>query len=94
MTTLSKFEGFPATRLVDLRHELTALIKQHLYGGGSKPEGRAALYTRNELDDFVFNIFNMTDNMLVTGSVDDLRPLKCGIILGTYSELLNILDDY
>ena len=63
----------------------------HLYGGGSKPEGRAALYTRNELDDFVFN---MTDNMLVTGSVDDLRPLKCGIILGTYSELLNILDDY
>ena len=30
----------------------------------------------------------------MTGSVDDLRPLKRGIILGTYSELLNILDDY
>jgi hypothetical protein len=91
MTTPSKFEGVHASRLVDTRHELTALIKQNLYGGGSKPEGQAALIARNHLDDFVFNT---TDNMLVTGSVDDLRPLKRGIILETYSELLTILDDY
>ncbi len=32
--------------------------------------------------------------MLVTGSVDDLRPLKRGIILETYGELLEILNDY
>jgi hypothetical protein len=88
---INKFEGVPGSRLVDLRHELTALIKQNLYGGGSKPEGQAALIARNMLDDFVFNT---TDNMLVTGSVDDLRPLKRGIILETYGELLEILNDY
>ena len=91
MTTPSKFEGVPASRLVEVRHELTALIDQNLYGGGSKPEGQAALIARNRLDDFVFN---MTDNILVTGSVDDLRPLKRRIILETYSELLDILDRY
>ena len=36
----------------------------------------------------------MTNNTLVTGSVDDLRPLKGGIILENYGELLKILDDY
>jgi hypothetical protein len=46
---------------------------------------------RNRLDDFVFDT---TDDMLVKGSVDDLRPLKRGIILETYSELLDILDHY
>jgi hypothetical protein len=76
---------------VDLRHELTALIKQNLYGGGSKTEGRAALITRNQLDDFVFRA---TDDMLVKGKSDDLVPLKRAIILETYSEMLAILDDY
>jgi hypothetical protein len=86
--TPSDLAGVPASRLVDIRHELTALIKQNLYGGGSKTEGRAALIARNSFDD---SIFNMTDEMR---SVDDLRPLKRGIILETYSELLDILDDY
>jgi hypothetical protein len=91
MTTPSEFEGVPVSRLADVRHKLTALIKENLYGGGSKSEGQAALIARNHLDDFVFDT---TDDMLVTGSVDDLRPLKRGIILETYEELLNILDDY
>jgi hypothetical protein len=91
MTTPSEFEGVPISRLVDTRHELTALIKQNLYGGGSKPEGQAALIARNHLDDFVFRT---TDDMLVKGKSGDLAPLKQAIILETYSELLAILDDY
>ncbi len=91
MTTPSEFEGVPISRLVDTRHELTALIKQNLYGGGSKPEGQAALIARNHLDDFVFRT---TDDMLVKGKSGDLAPLKRAIILETYSELLAILDDY
>jgi hypothetical protein len=91
MTPPSEFEGVPVSRLVDVRHKLTALIKQNLYGGGSKPEGHAALIARNGLDDFVFST---TDNMLVAGSTDDLRPLKRAIILETYGELLDILNDY
>lgn len=91
MTTPSEFEGVPVSRLVDLRHELTALIKENLYGGGSKPEGRAALFARNSLDDFVFR---MTDKMLTKGNVADLAPLRRAIILETYAELLAILDDY
>jgi hypothetical protein len=87
----SELAGVPVSRLVDLRHELTALIKQNLYGGGSKPEGQAALIARNSFDE---SIFGMTDNDLMTGSVDNLRPLKRGIILETYGELLEILDDY
>ena len=91
MTTPSEFEGVPISRLVDLRHELTALIKQNLYGEGSKPEGQAAVITRNHLDDFVFGA---TDDMLVKGKSADLVPLKRAIILETYAELLAILDDY
>jgi len=91
MTTPSEFKEVPISRLVDLRHELTALIKQNLYGGGSKPEGQAALITRNRLDDFVFD---MTDDVLVKGKLADLAPIKRGIILETYAELLTILDDY
>ncbi len=90
-TTPSEFEGVPISRLIEARQELTLLIKQNLYGGGSKPEGQAALIARNSLDEF---IFEMTNNTLVTGSVDDLRPLQGGIILETYGELLEILDDY
>ena len=90
-TTPSECDGVPISRLVDTRHKLTELIKQNLYGGGSKPEGQAALIARNSLDEF---IFGMTDNAFITGSADDLRPLKRGIILETYGELLEILDDY
>jgi hypothetical protein len=91
MTTPSEFEGVHVSRLIDVRHELTALIKQNLYGGGSKPEGQAALFARNRLDDFVFD---MTADKLVKGDVADLAPLKRAIILETYAELLDILDDY
>jgi hypothetical protein len=90
-TMPSEFGGVPVSRLVDTRHELTALIKQNLYGGGSKSEGQAALIARNSLDDFVFR---MTDDMLVKGKSADLAPLKRAIILETYSELLSILEDY
>lgn len=31
--------GVPVARLIDARHELTALIKSELYGGGDKLEG-------------------------------------------------------
>jgi hypothetical protein len=58
-----------------MRHELTALIKQNLYGGGSKDEGRAALIARNQLDDFVFHT---TDDMIARGNVADLVPPKAG----------------
>jgi hypothetical protein len=91
MTTPSEFEGVPVSCLIDLRHELTALIKKNLYGGGSKPEGQAALFARNSLDDFVFD---MTADKLVKGDVADLVPLKRAIILETYVELVAILDDY
>jgi len=86
-----EFEGVPVSRLVDTRHELTALIKQNLYGRGSKREGQAALIARNRLDDFVFR---MTDDMLTKGKSADLAPLKRAIILETFAELLTILDDY
>jgi hypothetical protein len=91
MTAPSEFEGVPVARLIDVRHGLTALIKQNLYGGGSKPEGQAALIARNRLDEFVFG---MTDDKIVRGKLADLAPLKRAIILETYGELLNILDDY
>jgi len=71
--------------------ELTALIKQNLYGRGSKDEGRAALVARNRLDDFVFHT---ADDTIPRGNVADLVPLKRAIILETYTELLGILDDY
>ncbi|WP_036051748.1 hypothetical protein [Bradyrhizobium sp. Tv2a-2] len=90
-TMPSEFEGVPVSRLVDMRHELTALIKQNLYGGGSKSEGQAAVIARNTLDDFVFR---MTDDMFVKGKSADLAPLKRAIVLETYSELLAILEDY
>jgi hypothetical protein len=90
-TTPQEFEGVPVSSLIDTRHELTALIKENLYGGGSKPEGQAALIARNSLDKFVFR---MTDDMLAKGKLADLAPLKRAIILETYSELLDILTDY
>jgi hypothetical protein len=91
MTTPPDFKGVPVSDLIDLRDKLTALIKKNLYGGGSKTEGQAALLARDQLDDFVFG---MTDDVLVTGKLADLVPLKRAIILETYTELLAILDDY
>ena len=91
MTTPPDFKEVPISRLIDMRHELTALIKQNLYGGGSKPEGQAALFARNRLDDFVFQ---MTDDMLAKGNVANLIPLKRAIIIETHTEWLEILDDY
>lgn len=86
-----EFEGIPISRLINSRHELTALIKQNLYGKGSKDEGRAALMVRNRLDEFVFNA---TDNSFSRGKSADLVPLKQAIIIETYLELLGILKDY
>jgi hypothetical protein len=91
MAIPSEFEGVPISRLIDIRHELTALIKQNLYGKGSKDEGRAALLARNKLDEFVFNA---TDDIFTRGNSADLVPLKRAIMLETYTELLNILGDY
>jgi hypothetical protein len=84
-------EGVPISGLVEMRHRLTALIEQNLYGAGSRPEGRAALIARNHLDDFVFRI---TNDDVAKGDVADLVPLKQAIILETYTELLKFLDDY
>jgi hypothetical protein len=91
MTTTSEFEGVPISRVIDARHELTALIKQNLYGGGSKSEGRAALIARNRLDDF---LSNMSPDTILKGDVAGLVFLKRAIILETYAELVVILDDY
>jgi hypothetical protein len=91
ITSSPELEGVPASHLIDTRHKLTALIKQNLYGGGSKNEGRAALIARNGLDDF---IFQKAGDALVRGNVADLVPLKRAIILETYAELLEILEDY
>jgi hypothetical protein len=92
MTTPSEVEGDHVSHIADARHKLTALIKENLYGGGSKPEGRAALIARNRLDNDL--VFKAPPHVLVKGTLDDLRPFKRAIILETYGELLNILDDY
>lgn len=91
MTVPSEFEGIPISRLIDARHELTALIKRNLYGKGSKDEGRAALIARNRLDEFVFDA---TDDKFARGKAADLAPLKKAIIIETHLELLGILKDY
>ena len=91
MTIPPEFDGVPISRLIDTRHKLTALIKQNLYGRGSKDEGRAALIARNKLDEFVFDA---TDEHFTRGNSADLAPLKRAIILETYTELLDLLSDY
>jgi len=82
--------GVPVSRLIDTRHKLTALIKGSLDGTETKEEGRAALIARNAIDEFVFHT---TDDMLVKGIVSDLVPLKRAIILETFAELLDILEN-
>ena len=81
--------GVPVSRVVDLRHQLTALIKSELYGGGSKTEGRAALMARQRLDEF---FFRTEQSQFAQGRVTDLAPLKRGIILETLAELVDLLD--
>jgi len=39
-------------------------------------------------------VFDATDDDLTKGNSDNLLPLKQAIILETYSELLDILDNY
>jgi hypothetical protein len=91
MKTPPELEGVPISRLIDTRHELTALIKQNLYGGGSKDEGRAALIARHALDK---GIFRMTQEDLASGDIAGLASLQRAIIIETYTELLDILSDY
>ena len=79
------------SQVLDVRDKLTVLIKQNLYGRGSKPEGQAALITRNLLDDY---LFRLTVDTLVEGTVAGLVSLKRAIIIERYAELCHILDDY
>ena len=81
--------GIPTSRLVDLRHELTALINSELYGGGNKIEGRAALMARRSLDEF---IFHTKQSQLVRGNVADIETYKRAVILTTLGEQATLLD--
>jgi hypothetical protein len=81
--------GVPLSRLIDTRHELTALIKSELYGGGNKMEGRAALTARQKLDEF---FFHTEQSQLTQGNVADLDVLKSAIILETLGEQVDLLD--
>ena len=81
--------GVPLARLVDARHELTALIKSELHGGGNKTEGRAALIARRHLDEF---FFHTEQSHLVRGNVADIEGLKRAIILETLYEQVTLLD--
>ncbi len=81
--------GVPASYLIDLRHELTALIKSELYAGGNKMEGRAALIARRGLDEF---FFHTKQSQLTRGNVADLGALKRAIILETLAEQVTLLE--
>ena len=81
--------GVPLSHLIDIRHELTALIKSELYGGGNKMEGRAALIARQKLDEF---LFHTEQHHLARGNVVDLDVLKRGIILTTLAEQVELLE--
>ena len=81
--------GVPVSRLIDLRHELTALIRSERYGGGNKIEGRAALIVRRGLDEF---FFQTQQSQLVRGNVADLDVLKKAIILETLGEQVDLLE--
>lgn len=81
--------GLPLSRLIDIRGELTALIKSELYGGGNKMEGRAALIARRTLDEFFFHTQQLN---VVPGNVADLDVLRSAIILETLAEQVELLD--
>ena len=82
--------SIPISRLIDVRHQLTALIKSELYGGGNKNEGRAALAARRGLDEF---FFHTEQSQLTRGKVADLDTLKRAIILTTLAEQVTLLDE-
>ena len=82
-------DSVPDSRLIDIRHKLTANIKFNLYGGGDRKEGRGALQARNSFDNFIFKA-KQTD--LVRGQIEETIVLKRAIILETFTELLEILD--
>jgi hypothetical protein len=48
------------------------------------------LIARNGIDEFVLH---MTDDMIVKGNISDLVTLKRAIILSTFAELLDILEN-
>lgn len=81
--------GVAFARLIGFRHELTALIKSELYGGGDKEEGRAALIARQSLDEFVFHC---KQSQLAQGHVAELDSLKMAIILETLLEQTALLE--
>lgn len=81
--------GVPLSRLIDIRHQLTALIKSELYGDGNKLEGRAALIARRGLDEF---FFHTEQSQLTRGNVADLETLKSAIILHTLAEQVTLLE--
>ena len=81
--------GVHVSRLIDLRHELTALITSELYGGGNKTDGRAALIARQHLDEF---FFHTEPFQLTRGNVSDLDVLKSAIILETLDEQVTLLE--
>jgi hypothetical protein len=78
--------GVPLSRMIDVRHELTALIESELYGGGDKTEGRAALTARQGLDEFFFH----TEPLGATAADHDV--LKSAIILTTLAEQAILLE--
>lgn len=88
---MSEVEDVSISLLMDARQEFTRLIKENLYGGGLKSEGRAALIARNALDE---RLFAMRNNELMKGKATDLIKIKNAIVLERYSELLVILEDY
>jgi hypothetical protein len=80
--------GVPLSRLIDIRHELTALINSELYGGGgNKIEGRAALMARRGLHEFFFHTAMPEQDTLA-----DHETLKSAIILMPLAEQLTLLE--
>jgi hypothetical protein len=83
--------GVPVGKLIDTRHELSALIKANLYDytGGNKNEGRAALIARQSLDKFIL------DTPPISGDAETMRePYINATTLETLGELCDILDTY
>jgi hypothetical protein len=84
--------GVPIGKLIDTRHELSALIKANLYDytGGNKNEGRAALIARQSLDKFILN------TPPISGDAETVREtyISATTLEMTLGELCDILDTY
>jgi hypothetical protein len=83
--------GIPIGKLIDTRHEFSALIKANLYDytGGNKSEGRAALLARQALDKFIL------DTPPISGDAEALRETYINATtLETLGELCDLLDTY